>query len=443
MEMRAPGTVLAGRYCLDEVLGKGGFAVTWAATDLRDGGRVAVKELRLDRAPDWEAIRHFEREARVLRGLRHPRIPAYIDFVAPEPGPDGTFLLVQELAPGRALSRRMADGWRPDVDAVRDIAVRVLETLVHLHGLAPPVLHRDITPGNLILSDDGEVMLVDFGAVRDRIAGQSSFGSVVGTYGYMAPEQYQGTARPQSDLYNLGATLAHLLTGRRPSELPHRRLRIDLGAATHLTGPLRRWLERMLEPAPEDRFPSAQAALDALRACDSEGPVPTVKLGIEARAEAAPEDRLDIALKDGAPGEARWLAVPIGVGFALLAWSIAEGAIKRPLLPLVFLAVIAVSLFILKGWPLIAGGTAHAHLHLDREGWFLERRVLGYRWRQAHGPLSELRGVDADVRSGRGARHGVALITARRGHLVARHLDEETRARVAALVEDFLARHRD
>jgi len=439
METRAPGTVLADRYRLDEMLGRGGFAVTWAATDLRDGGRVAVKELRLDRAPDWEAIRHFEREARVLRGLKHPRIPDYIDFIAPAPGPEGTFVLVQQLAPGRALSRRMADGWRPEVAAVKDIAASVLDTLVHLHGLAPPVLHRDITPGNLILSDDGEVMLVDFGAVRDRIAGQSSFGSVVGTYGYMAPEQYQGAARPQSDLYNLGATLAHLLTGRRPSELPHRRLRIDLSGATNLDGALRRWLERMLEPAPEDRFPSAQAALDALRSLDEAPPTRSGAL------EIAPDrsgDRLEIALTDGAPAQARWMALPIGVLLGILAFTVAEGAFKRPLLPLVLLAAVAVGLFVVKGWPLIAGGTAHAKLHLDANGWSIERRVLGFTWRQAHGSLDELRGVDADVRSGHGKRHGVALITRRRGHLIARHLDDATRARVAQLVEDFLARHR-
>ena len=440
METRTPGTVLANRYRLREVLGRGGFAVTWLADDLVTGGEVAVKELRLDRVPDWEAIRHFEREARVLRNLHHPRIPDYVDFMAPKPGPEGTFVLVQQLAPGQSLSRRLADGWRPDVARVRDIAARVLETLAHLHGLSPPVVHRDIKPGNLILSDDGEVMLVDFGAVRDRLATQSSLGSVVGTYGYMAPEQYQGAAVPASDLYGVGATVVHLLSGRPPSELPHSRLRVDFTKVVTVDPPLARWLERMLEPAPEDRFPSAEEALRVLRACE-----PTRATGEPGGAlqvaQPLPDDRLEIALKDGAPGRARWLAVPVGLGLAGLAWTLARGAISRPLLPLIILAAIAIVVFVVQGWPLLAGSSAKALLRLDSREWSLERRVFGFRYRHARGPLRELRGVDADLRSAHGKRRGVALITTSRGHVVARHLDDATRARVAELVAGFLARH--
>src|SRR5690606_35726143 len=109
-----------------------------------------------------------EREAAVLRRLSHPKIPAYVDFLPIEA--DAAGLLIQELAPGRSLAAVLAAEGRLAADRVAAIADQVLEILIYLGGLEPPVVHRDIKPANLILAGDGQVRLVDFGAVKDAAA---------------------------------------------------------------------------------------------------------------------------------------------------------------------------------------------------------------------------------------------------------------------------------
>lgn len=262
--------VIAGRYEILGELGRGGSAVTYRARDTTTGGEVAIKALSLATMESWKALELFEREARVLESLDHPGIPAYVDMIAPDPSAadgdsEATFALVQELAAGRDLSKRLAEGWRADEETVRDIARQVLEILVYLHQLSPPVVHRDIKPQNLLIDDERVVRLVDFGAVRERLASQTEMGStVVGTFGYMAPEQFQGRAEPASDLYGLGATLVHLLTGTAPAELPHARLKLVFDDRTSVSRQLVSWVDDLVEPAVEDRHPSARVALDRL-----------------------------------------------------------------------------------------------------------------------------------------------------------------------------------
>jgi hypothetical protein len=127
------------------------------------------------------------------------------------------------------------------------------DVLDYLHGRAPPIIHRDLKPGNVIRRPDGSFAFVDFGAVRDKLRPKGG-STVVGTFGYMAPEQVQGRALPASDVYAIGATAIAMLTGCEPEELPHRGLGVDV--ARTLRGRdarLIRALERMLEPDPERR----------------------------------------------------------------------------------------------------------------------------------------------------------------------------------------------
>ena len=217
--MRDPissGTLVGGRYRVVEALGSGGMGATYAAEDTQAGHQVAIKALKLRTPGDSEALALFEREARVLESLDHPSVPSYVDRVALQED-DETFYLVQDLVEGQSLAQRVAGGWRPDEAELRRVARAMLETLVYLHGRQPPVVHRDIKPENVIMRPSGGLSLVDFGAVKDALRGESAFASA-DTDGTMAPEQARGHGRPGGDLYGVGATLVHLMTRQPPSE---------------------------------------------------------------------------------------------------------------------------------------------------------------------------------------------------------------------------------
>jgi serine/threonine protein kinase len=217
---------------------------------------VAVKELRLGEA-GWKKFDLFEREARVLQQLDHPGIPRYLDRVD---GENGIFYLVMERAPGETL-KDIAARRRFGEEELRDILDRVLDILMYLHGLSPPVVHRDIKPANLLYDDKGRVSLVDFGGVRDVLREEGGGSTMIGTFGYMAPEQLHGEATPRTDLYGLGATVVALAGGIEPEKVPRKGLRMDL--ARHLRGlspELVALLTQLTEPDPDARPASAAAA---------------------------------------------------------------------------------------------------------------------------------------------------------------------------------------
>ena len=263
-------TIVAGRYRLEHKLGEGGFGSTWSAIELDTEQRVALKQLDVRRAKDWKSLELFEREAHVLRGLSHPAIPRYFDsFEAPdEDGSENAcFYLAQALAPGKALVDWIdEDGWRPDNTDLFELASKLLDVLVYLHELHPPVVHRDIKPHNILRDEHGVISLVDFGSVKSSLDEDNGGGStVVGTFGYMAPEQFRGHADPRTDLYGLGATLIYVMTHREPSALPTKKLAIDIRAVLPSEDEsLLCWLEKLLEPDMDDRFQNAREARDAL-----------------------------------------------------------------------------------------------------------------------------------------------------------------------------------
>ncbi len=265
-ELHQIGDIVSNRYKIISVLGRGGMATTYAATDCDSNQSVAIKVLSLRQSSQWKAIELFEREAQVLASLNHPQIPKYLDYFHVDLESDRRFYLVQELIEGESLAAIAQNGVRLTELEVKEIAIQILNVLCYLHELSPPVVHRDIKPQNLIRRPDGAIALVDFGAVQDiyrnTIAGGSTF---VGTYGYMAPEQFRGQASCASDLYGLGATLLFLLTHRSPAELPQNRMKIDVRACTNVSPDFANWLEQAIEPTTEDRFNSARTALEVLQ----------------------------------------------------------------------------------------------------------------------------------------------------------------------------------
>ena len=166
-----------------------------------------------------------EREASVLSSLSHPNLPKYLAHFEE----DGALYLVMDKIEGQSLAELMRTGVVLDRSDVVRFLADAAKVLGYLRDRAPPVIHRDINPKNVIRRPDGSYVLVDFGAVRDRLKAQGS--TVVGTFGYMAPEQFQGRALPASDVYAVGATALAMLCGTEPENLPHRGLAIDVAAA--------------------------------------------------------------------------------------------------------------------------------------------------------------------------------------------------------------------
>ncbi|ABW29301.1 serine/threonine protein kinase [Acaryochloris marina] len=259
------GDLIAERYRVRSVLGQGSTGITFAVEDVQTHQQYALKALSLKGIQDWKQLELFEREANVLSQLDHPSIPHYIDYFQTDTAEDRCFYIVQELAPGKSLACLVEDGWRASQAEVRQLALKILETLQYLHELHPPIIHRDIKPQNIIRNGDGQFYLVDFGAVQNVYYNTMMGSTVVGTYGYMAPEHFQGKAVPATDLYSLGATLLALLTHCSPAELPRKRLKIDFRSVVRLDPAFANWLDHLIEPAVEDRFVSARNAIAALR----------------------------------------------------------------------------------------------------------------------------------------------------------------------------------
>jgi len=211
--------LVEGRYRLDAVLGQGAMGVTYRATRLDSGACVAIKELPFRRIDSMKTKELFEREARVLRQLDHPGVPRHLDDFVAGVGKHTSLYLVQEYIEGKTLAEELVDR-RYDGPEVLRILDELLVILGYLHGLSPPVIHRDIKPSNVMRRADGNLVLIDFGSVRDVIKDQKVGGSTVaGTFGYMAPEQFQGIAEPATDIYALGVLAVALLSRRPPDTM--------------------------------------------------------------------------------------------------------------------------------------------------------------------------------------------------------------------------------
>jgi serine/threonine-protein kinase len=203
-------TVIAGRYRLDEVLGRGGMSEVWRAEDLELGRHVALKLL----APDADTAR-FDREARAVASLAHPNIMQLYDYGQAEGRP----YMVLEYVPGGTLEDRLRSGRPLADDEAYAIAAGIAAGLAHAH--ARGVVHRDLKPSNVLFDEEGRPKLADFGIARMAV-GEGTLteaGTVLGTAAYISPEQAMGEpATPASDVYSFGVILFRMLTGRLPFE---------------------------------------------------------------------------------------------------------------------------------------------------------------------------------------------------------------------------------
>ncbi|MEH2037490.1 serine/threonine protein kinase [Nostoc sp.] len=269
------GEILSDRYEVQQLLGKKAGRRTLLARDLQTQKLVVIKLLSFSSDFEWDSLKLFEREAETLKNLAHPSIPGYLNYFEVNLPTIQGFALVQTYIPAQTLEQYLQTGRTFTETEIKQIAKALLKILVYLHELHPPVIHRDIKPSNILLGERsgnsvGQVYLVDFGSVQTVLASETGTRTVVGTYGYMPPEQFGGRTVAASDVYSLGATLIYLVTGTHPADLPQKDFRIQFEQLANLSPSFSNWLKWMIEPNLERRLSSATEAIAAL-----EKPQPT------------------------------------------------------------------------------------------------------------------------------------------------------------------------
>jgi eukaryotic-like serine/threonine-protein kinase len=266
-------TVLNSRYEIVRRIGGGGMGAVYLAKDrnLGDAPR-AVKEMvesHLDPSQHEKAIGDFKRESLLLTSLEHPSIPTIYDYFYDEAR--GRFYLVMKYISGGDLASRMraAVGGRLDEKTVTDWGAQIADVLDYLHSRPKPIIYRDLKPANLMIDgNSGRVMLIDFGIAR-WVTQQEKGVTAVGTMGYAPPELFSGRVQPASDVYGLGATMFHLLTGADPQDNPL--LIFDFAKnprprqiVPSLSSEMEQILMRCVEYKPDDRYHSARDLRNAL-----------------------------------------------------------------------------------------------------------------------------------------------------------------------------------
>ncbi|HXD31331.1 MAG TPA: FHA domain-containing serine/threonine-protein kinase [Pyrinomonadaceae bacterium] len=267
------GTVLNSRYEIVRRIGGGGMGAVYLAKDrnLGDAPR-AVKEMvetHLDENQHEKAIGDFKRESLLLTSLEHPSIPTIYDYFYDNNL--NRFYLVMKYISGGDLASRLRSSTQGKLDekTVADWGMQVADVLEYLHTRPKPIIYRDLKPANLMIDgNSGRVMLIDFGIAR-WVAKQEKGVTAVGTMGYAPPELFSGRVEPRSDVYSLGATMFHLLTGSDPQDNPL--LIFDFTKnprprqiVPSISSEMERLLMKTVEYKPEDRFRSAGEVRDLL-----------------------------------------------------------------------------------------------------------------------------------------------------------------------------------
>lgn len=218
------GTVLNGRYEIVRKIGGGGMGAVYLATDRNLGGILrAVKEMiqsYIEETQQDKAISDFKRESMLLTSLDHPSIPTIYDYFYDEK--EGRFYLVMKYISGGDLASRLraAPEGKIDEESVVSWAIQVADVLDYLHNRQPPIVYRDLKPANIMIDgNSGRTMLIDFGIAR-WVNKEEKGVTAVGTMGYAPPELFSGNVEPSSDIYSLGSTMFHLLTGADPQSNP-------------------------------------------------------------------------------------------------------------------------------------------------------------------------------------------------------------------------------
>ena len=249
------GEIIDGKYEVLREIGRGGMSVVYLAMDKRLNKQWAIKEFRKDKDDESNqiALKALLREAEIMKKLDHPTLPRIVDIVDIQT----TVYVIMDYIEGESLNRVLdAYGAQPQ-EAVIEWAKQLSEVLDYLHTQSPPVIYRDMKPANIMLKPDGTVRLIDFGIAREYKEGKEGDTETVGTRGYAAPEQCRndGQTDARTDIYSLGVTLYHLVTGKNPAEPPY-----EIYPIRHWNPSLSSGLEWLIQKCtqlnPDDRYQS-------------------------------------------------------------------------------------------------------------------------------------------------------------------------------------------
>lgn len=255
--MTRVGTVLGGKYEILKKIGQGGMSIVYLALDTHLNKQWAVKEIKKSKNQSTKTLlKGLQMEANILKMVDHPVLPRIVDIINYQ----GTVFVVMDYIEGRPMNEILKLEGAQSQEKVIEWAKDLCSALDYLHSLNPPIIYRDMKPSNIMLKPDGKVKLIDFGTAKEFDVESLADTTALGTRGYAAPEQF-GDAKgrgiyktdARTDIYSLGATLYHIVTGKNPSEPPY------------VIKPIREWnpllsngLEKIIvkctKPNPEDRY---------------------------------------------------------------------------------------------------------------------------------------------------------------------------------------------
>ena len=256
------GSLVDGKYKILSEIGHGGMSVVYMAINEKANKTWAIKEVRKDGVLDFEAVRQgLIVETDMLKKLKHPNLPSIIDVI----DTDDTFLIVMDYIEGNSLSSALEEYGAQPQEYVIEWAKQLCDVLGYLHTRTPAIIYRDMKPANVMLKPDGNLTLIDFGTAREYKEKNLADTTCLGTIGYAAPEQFGGMGQTdaRTDIYCLGATLYHLVTGCNPSEPPY-----EMKPIREINPSLSSGLEKIIlkctQRNPDDRYQSCAELMYAL-----------------------------------------------------------------------------------------------------------------------------------------------------------------------------------
>lgn len=258
------GTVIAGRYEILKEIGHGGMSTVYLANDTHMNRNWAVKEVAKEGTDRNEKVfsNNPVAEAHLLKRLDHPFLPRITDII----DNDTTFYIIMDFIEGESLDKVLKEYGAQPEERVIEWAMQICDVLSYLHNQKPPIIYRDMKPENLMLKPNGNICIIDFGIAREYKEQNLSDTIALGTPGYAAPEQYNGQTDQRSDIYALGMTMCHLLTGVYPARgdgyMPVRQYNPALSEGIEAI------INKCVEPAAEKRYQSCAELLVDLQSPD-------------------------------------------------------------------------------------------------------------------------------------------------------------------------------